>query len=113
MTVAMPAVDARGLTTIAERTVERLAAQAITEIHNVSGSHRLLGSGVAARVNGDHTSLEVRLSVNYPASVARTTQNARDHLIRRVGELTGLVVSRVDIKVDTLQVATAPSRRVQ
>jgi uncharacterized alkaline shock family protein YloU len=125
--VALPAVDTRGLTTIAERTVERVAAQAITELDNVGGSARrvfgvALGASdldqsaqVTAHVSGDRTSLEVHLSVSYPASVARTTQNARDHLTRRVEELTGLVVSRVDINVAALVGATAStaSRRVQ
>jgi uncharacterized alkaline shock family protein YloU len=53
------------------------------------------------------------LSVAYPASVSRTTENARSHLMRRVEELTGLAVSRVDIVVTALHSYTTNGRRVQ
>jgi uncharacterized alkaline shock family protein YloU len=53
------------------------------------------------------------LSATYPASVSRTTENARSHLMRRVQELTGLSVSRVDIAVTALHNDTTNVRRVR
>ncbi|MEC3982534.1 Asp23/Gls24 family envelope stress response protein [Amycolatopsis sp. H20-H5] len=115
----------RGRTTIADRTVERLAAQAVIEVAGVGGSAtRMLGvavggedlersAKVTAKVSGDTATLDVRLSVSYPASVRKTTEDARTHLMSRVEEFTGLSVSRVDITVTALHSEAAQTRRVQ
>jgi uncharacterized alkaline shock family protein YloU len=115
----------RGRTTIADRAVERVATQLLTEVENVGGTaRRMLGvtvggedpdrdARVTATVTGETAALEVRLSVAYPASVSWTTENARDHLTRRVEELTGLAVSRVDIVVTALHDDTTTVRRVR
>jgi uncharacterized alkaline shock family protein YloU len=117
--------DGRGRTTIADRAVERIAVQLLTEVENISGTaRRMLGvtvggedpdraAQVTAKITGETAALEVRLSVTYPASVGRTTENARSHLMRRVEELTGLTVSHVDIVVTALHSDTATVRRVQ
>ena len=117
--------DLPGRTTLADRVVENTATQAITEIADVGGTaHRMLGdtlSGpaeersahVSATVDDTTASLHVRLSIAYPASVARTTQQVRSHLIQRLHELTGLVVTRVDITVTALYLARPEQRRVQ
>jgi uncharacterized alkaline shock family protein YloU len=117
--------DLPGRTTLADRAVERVAVQAITEITDVGGTaHRMLGdtlSGspeersaqVAATVDDTTASLRVRLSIAYPASVARTTEQVRAHLIRRLHELTGLVVTRVDITVTALYLTRPGPRRVR
>lgn len=111
-----------GRLTISDRTVERIAATAIGEVDGVGGSAtRMLGvvvgadqtAKVTATVSGRTTSLAVRLSVTYPASVARTTEAARAHVVRRVEELTGFTVSRVDITVTALHSDTPDTRRVQ
>ncbi|MEV7426501.1 Asp23/Gls24 family envelope stress response protein [Streptomyces sp. NPDC091212] len=121
---AAPGPGERGVTTIAERAVERIAAHAVTEVEGVGGvGRRVLGvavgagepdgaAAVSARIKGATASLDVRLSVSYPASVARTTEAARAHLKERVGEFTGLTVSRVDITVTALHSAVADTRRV-
>ncbi|RDG34525.1 Asp23/Gls24 family envelope stress response protein [Streptomyces corynorhini] len=121
---AAPGSAERGVTTIAERVVERIAAHAVTEVDGVGGvGRRVLGvavgagepdrdATVSARIKGATTSLDVRLSVSYPVSVARTTEAARAHLKERVGEFTGLTVSRVDITVTALHSAVADTRRV-
>ncbi len=118
-------VDGRGLTTIAEHAVERIAVQLLTEVENVGGAaRRMLGvtvggedpdrdAQVTATVTGETVALETRLSVTYPASVSRTTENARSHLMRRVQELTGLTVSQVDIAVTALHNETDNVRRVR
>lgn len=115
----------RGRTTIAERAVERIAAQLLTEVDNVGGTARRMlgvtvggedpdrGAQVTATITGETVALETRLSATYPASVSRTTENARSHLMRRVQELTGLSVSRVDIAVTALHNDTTNVRRVR
>lgn len=115
----------RGRTTIGTRVVERIAARAAHEVEGIGGSpRRLLGvrvSGEApersvpatARVAGGRTSLRVRLSVRYPQPVARTVEQARHHITRRITELTGLAVSRVDVTVTALPGDTERKRTVQ
>lgn len=97
----------RGSLTIAGRTVERTAARAAAEIDGVGGPVK-----VSAKIAGETAVLDVRLAVSYPASVGRTTENARRHLMERVGELTGLAVTRVDVTVTALTSAVTPTRRV-
>ncbi|EHR52673.1 hypothetical protein SacmaDRAFT_4488 [Saccharomonospora marina XMU15] len=115
----------RGRTTIADRVVERIAVHAAREVEGVGGSaRRLLGvrvSGEApqrsvqadARVRAGTASLRMQLSVRYPTPVARTVEQARDHVMRRVTELTGLAVSRVDVTVTALHSDTERRRTVQ
>ncbi len=117
--------DLPGRTTLADRAVERTATQAITEVTDVGGTaRRTLGdtlSGpvdersaqVSATVDDTTASLQVRLSVAYPASVARTTQQVRSHLIQRLHELTGLALTRVDITVTALYITQPGHRRVR
>jgi uncharacterized alkaline shock family protein YloU len=124
--VAAPAEPGeRGRLTISDGTVERIAAHAVTEIDGVGGAAtRMLGvavggedfdnsAKVSAKVSGETAALDVRLSISYPLSVARTTEQAREHLTRRVEEFTGLTVSRVDITVTALHSAVTETRRVQ
>lgn len=114
----------RGTTTVSPRAVERLAARAVSEVDGVSGggaTRRVLGVAVGsaepvrvtARVTGSRAVLTVRLSVDYPRSVAATTSHVRAHLMTRVEELTGLTVSGVDITVTSLPTATAPGPGVR
>jgi uncharacterized alkaline shock family protein YloU len=115
----------RGRTTTADRVIERIAAKVITEVDGVGGAaQRVLGVAVGgedldrsvkvtAQVSGYNAALDVRLSIAYPAPVAATTQQARDHLMRRVLELTGLTVTRVDITVTALHSDAIQVRRVQ
>ncbi|AXG76645.1 Asp23/Gls24 family envelope stress response protein [Streptomyces paludis] len=136
-TMTPPHAGERGVTTIAAHAVERLAAHAVTEVDGTGGAAGAGGTGtsgatggsgtsvasgarkpgraatVSARVKGGVASLDVRLSVVYPASVAGTTEAARAHLIERVGEFTGLTVSRVDITVTALHSDIADAGRVR
>jgi uncharacterized alkaline shock family protein YloU len=122
---AVADLDERGTLTVSDRTVERIAAQVVTEVEGAGGAaSRVLGvavggedpdssAKVTAKVRGDTAALDVRLSISYPRSVGRTTENVRRHLMRRVAELTGLTVSRVDVIVTALHTGTNASRRVQ
>ncbi|MGW0556708.1 Asp23/Gls24 family envelope stress response protein [Streptomyces sp. NPDC002926] len=115
----------RGSTTISERAVERIAARVLTETEHIGGTAgRILGiavpgehadhaARVTAKVSGDSVAaLDVHLSVVYPESVAHTTEDARAHLVRRIADLTGLTVTRVDITVTALRAPGSPTRRV-
>ncbi|MFD6066708.1 Asp23/Gls24 family envelope stress response protein [Amycolatopsis lurida] len=125
MTAAVPGTDGRGALTVADGAVERIAARAITELDGVGGSaSRVLGiavggedldqgAKVSAHVTGSTATLDVRLSVKYPLSVRGTTESAREHLIRRVGELSGLAITRVDITVTALHSTETETRRVR
>ncbi|MFI9450154.1 Asp23/Gls24 family envelope stress response protein [Amycolatopsis sp. NPDC052450] len=125
LTAAAPETDGRGGLTVAGVAVERIAARAITELDGIGGAaSRVLGiavggedldqgAKVSAHVTGSATTLDVRLSVRYPLSVRATTETAREHLIRRVGELSGLTVSQVDITVTALHSTETETRRVR
>ncbi|MFE7775188.1 Asp23/Gls24 family envelope stress response protein [Streptomyces sp. NPDC057445] len=115
----------RGSTTISDRTVERIAARVLTEVEHIGGTAgRVLGiavpgehaedsARVTAKVSGDSVAaLDVRLSVVYPQSVVHTTEDARARLVRRVADLTGLTVTRVDITVTALRAPDSLTRRV-
>lgn len=125
-TVTLAEPGERGRTTIAQRTVERLAACAVAELPDVGGSaRRVFGVAIAgqdkdgaarvsATVLGLRATLEVRISVVYPASVGATTEAVRTHLMSRVEELTGISVSRVNITVTALHSpSTLRAGRVQ
>ncbi len=124
-TTAPAGSEDRGVLTISDSTVERIAAHTVTEVDGVGGAaSRVLGvavgsedldnsAKVTAKVTGDTATLDVRISITYPMSVSRTTENARRHLMRRIEELTGLTVSQVDITVTALHTATTETRRVQ
>ncbi|MDQ7810834.1 Asp23/Gls24 family envelope stress response protein [Amycolatopsis sp. A133] len=114
--------DERGRTTIAGRTVERIAARAVTDLDDVGGAAtRVLGlavgrgntAEVSATVSGGTAVLDVRLSLAYPTPVGPATESARQHLMDRVRELTGLTVSRVNITVTALRGGAGEVRRVR
>ncbi|WP_290050945.1 biotin carboxylase N-terminal domain-containing protein [Amycolatopsis solani] len=73
------------------------------------------GGGAApaeATVDGETTTLDVRLPLAYPAPIASTVERVRAHLLGRTAELTGLGTRRVDITV-ALARPEQPKRRVR
>ncbi len=102
--------------------MEKVAAQAVTEVDRATGAaRRILGVGlgaasratparVVAQVDGGLVTVEVSLSVVWPASVRAVTREVRHHLAERVHELTGLRVAQVDIEVRSLVVDAADTR---
>ena len=111
---ALPAPAQRGQTTIAERVVARVAAQAAAEVEQTGGAARQLigitigrqaGEGAArvhARTEGHLAMIEMRLSLAYPAPVRALAGEVRRHVIERVTGLTGYEVRHVDIEVARL-----------
>lgn len=106
--------DTRGRTEIADRVLERIATQALTEIDQVSGSaRRVLGvplgrdsnqaaPQVSAQVDGHLATLQMTISVVYPTPIQQATRQLRERVTARVGQLTGLDVRQVDITIASL-----------
>lgn len=94
---AAAAVELPGRTTVSQRAVRRIAAQAARE---VAGIGRQVEAD--ADIRGDRASLDVRVRIGYPQPVSTVTDACRAHLVRRTSELTGLVVAAVDIVVAEL-----------
>lgn len=117
-----------GRISVADSVVARLAARAAVEVDDVgAAARRLLGKEVSgdslggglgklgmrsselgvlpscsAQVDGHLAFVTIILSVRYPASVRQVAAAVRTHVIGRVGQLTGLQVVEVDIKVPSL-----------
>ena len=117
--------EARGRTEIADRVLERIAARAVSEVAQAGGAaRRLLGvplgrdtvraaARATAHVDGQIATVQLRMSVTYPAPIRETTRRVRDQIITRVGELTGLDVRQVDIEITRLIRPGTEPRRVQ
>ncbi|WP_312858448.1 Asp23/Gls24 family envelope stress response protein [Pseudonocardia pini] len=113
-----------GTTTIDDAVVEKIAARAIGEVADVGGvAQRVLGiplgtdtpdraPRVRARVDSSIVTLDVTLSVTYPAPVGRVTREVREHVTERITALTGLATRQVDITVTALHRPQAPGRTV-
>jgi uncharacterized alkaline shock family protein YloU len=109
LTAAVEAAAAKlpGVTTVGRRAVGRIAAQAAREVAGVDPDVK-----VDAQVSGALTALDVRLPVRYPLPVARVSEACREHLVRRMAELTGLEVSRVDIVVSALNAEVTVAKKI-
>jgi uncharacterized alkaline shock family protein YloU len=104
----------RGRTEIAGRVLERIAARTVTEIDQAGGAaRRLLGVPLGrdtahtapratAHVDGQLATVQLRMSVTYPAPIREVTRRVRDQIITRIDELTGLDVRQVDIEIARL-----------
>lgn len=122
---ANPDAGGPGRTTIADRVVERIAAQAVAEVDCATGVARqvlgvTLGSTdehtrarVSADVDGGVVSVRVVLSVIWPSPVRTVTRHVREHVTTQVQQFTGLRVADVDVRVTELLTATTPPGRVQ
>lgn len=97
----------RGSTTLGDRVVEKIAARAALEVPHCTGIPRSLvgittgGPAVHADavIDGSLARLSLRLGVEYPAPVTRTTRQVRGHVIDAVQRMCGLTVDHIDITV--------------
>lgn len=115
----------RGRTDISDQVVERIVGQAIAEVDRAGGfARRVLGVRLSrespdrtahssAEVNGGVVTVDVQMSVIYPASVRRIAATARENIRERVARLTGLTVAYVDIEVARLLPPAQRGRRVE
>ncbi|MEU8303728.1 Asp23/Gls24 family envelope stress response protein [Actinomadura sp. NPDC048955] len=113
--------DERGRTTIRERSVARIVAEAAQDVEASGGLGRTIagvpipGRGPArteVRVHGDIVTAKVALSVAYPMPVRAVAREVRQRVRERVAELTGLTVGQVDIEVAELGRPSAGERTV-
>ncbi len=103
--------EERGTTRIADRVLERIAGRALTEVEHAGGvARRVLGVPLAAddptmaprveaHVDGHLAQMRMTVSVLYPQPVRQVVGRIREHVMHRVGDLTGLDVRQVDIEV--------------
>ncbi len=117
-----PAADPalRGRLTLADRVVEKVAAQAVGEVGRAGGTpRRVLGQTVRrasatgpvsarARVDGPTVSLTVSMSVVWPAPVPEVAAEVRRIVRERVAQICGMRVTDVDVVVPAF--LPAPSR---
>ncbi|MEU4821295.1 Asp23/Gls24 family envelope stress response protein [Actinomadura citrea] len=111
----------RGRTTIRERSVARIVAEAAQDVEASGGLGRTLvgvpipGRGPArteVRVHGDIVTARVTMSVAYPTPVRTVARQVRQRVRERVAELTGLTVRQVDVDVAEMGRPTAGERTV-
>ena len=116
-------MTARGETIIAPQVVEKIATQAASEVAGVGGVvqgglGRFLpwvsgDSPAEASADVDQDTVAVNLTVNvlYPEPVRKVTGEVRDHVTRRLADLTGLAATEVNIRVDELVLQRGVARR--
>ncbi len=107
----------RGITTIADDVVAKLAGHACREVEGVAGMgaafRRLLGrvklgeeslaQGVNVEVGKREAAIDVVILVRYGFSIPALAQEVRENVIARVESGTGLIVKEVNIEVDDLE----------
>ena len=101
----------RGVTTIADSVVTKVAGIAAREVAGVyalgGSSARALGidnrsQGVNVEVTDRHVSAEVTVMVEYGESIPEVAQEIRQQIIRRVEGTCGLQVTEVNVTVADL-----------
>ncbi|MEU6427190.1 Asp23/Gls24 family envelope stress response protein [Microbispora sp. NPDC046973] len=90
----MSVPTAHGTTTISDRAFTRIAEKLASEDEHVTGRPH-----VSASVCGAVAAVHCDLAVRYPAPVPRLAAKIREHVRRRLRELTGVAVENVDIEV--------------
>lgn len=115
-TVALPGrvePRLRGRLVLAEQVVAKIAGQAAVEAGAASGrSGRVLSLGgnadpnarphVDVDLSAESADLALSVGIAYPGSIRAATQQVREQVTRRVEQLTGVDVRRVDIDVALL-----------
>lgn len=114
----------RGRLVLAKQVVEKIAGQVASEVSAAGGrSGGFLGIGthtdlsarpkVDVELAGRTAALAIEIAVAYPVSIRQATDRVRDQVTHRVGQLTGVEVTRVDITVVALHPgATTPTEEL-
>ncbi|MCT1368005.1 Asp23/Gls24 family envelope stress response protein [uncultured Kocuria sp.] len=113
----------RGRLVVADRLVEKIAAQCASEFSSVGGrGGGFLGMGghadldsrpnVKVELTGSIAVLSVELGIEYPLPLEETTEQVREALVRTVSRLAGVEVRQVDIRVRYLVPQHHQSERV-
>ena len=115
-------MSTRGRTTLADRVVEKSAAQAALEVDHVHGSAaplvtRMFGSGPSvsstANIDGQLAQLSLDIEIDYPAPVRQITRQVRRHVRDRIAALCDLAVTDISVTVTALRTDVTPKPRVQ
>ena len=94
-----------GRTQVSDRAVTKIAchaAEEVPEVTRVERGRRAFGGGSSATVRVDHVTVDLRVTVAYPAPLRTVADAVRQHVAARVHELTGLPVTRVDLTLADL-----------
>lgn len=114
----------RGRLVLAKQVVEKIAGQVASEVSATGGrSGGFLGIGahtdlsarpkVDVELAGRTATLALEIAVAYPVSIRQATDHVRAQVTQRVGQLTGVEVTRVDITVVALHAgATTPTEEL-
>ena len=118
---APTATDQRGGLHIANRAIERIATHSATGVTGVQptagGLDKFVGRALP-RVDltpaGDHVRLGLEIAVQWPYGAGEVARSVRSAVKRQVGQLTGLNVIAVDVKVVRFESgAESAARRVE
>ncbi len=111
----------RGVTTIADTVVEKIAARAAIEIENAAGlTRRIVGRAlgapavrVSADIDGQVAVLRLQLALDYPAPARQVTRAVRQYVKSQVSVLCGIRVDHIDIVITALRRSDTDRKRVQ
>ena len=103
MTAGPVGAAGRGATTIADKVVAKIAAQAAREAVSVPAEGSAPHASVV--VHRDSAWVSVSLELDYPADLGRQCGEVRSRVMRRVKELVGLEVPEVSVHVERLHSA--------
>lgn len=99
-------VSDRGSLRIADKVVERIARQSALEngrVVAVGGRlEQVVGNRyprVSANVAGDRVRVDLEIAITWPAPADDVSREVRTAVSERVGELTGMQVDAVDVRV--------------
>ncbi|MDI9887933.1 hypothetical protein QMZ92_27090 [Streptomyces sp. HNM0645] len=91
----------RGATTIADRVVAKIAAQAAREaLSHVPEDGSAPHATVA--VHHDHARVRISLELDYPCDIGGRCRDVRRHVAERVEALAGMAVPEVAVQVERL-----------
>lgn len=105
--------DHRGVTTFGNEVVARIASQAASEVPHIgAAAGGVMGVGARRRfaarpdaeceLYGRVAVLRLEVGCDFPVPLERAMADLRQHVTRRVEELTGLEVGRVEVDVSWL-----------
>ncbi|MBV7695185.1 Asp23/Gls24 family envelope stress response protein [Streptomyces sp. TRM70350] len=116
-TVAVTPAGERGQTSIADRVVAKIAAQAAREAlgrlpQDAARPHatvvvrpQALGSDRPGGTPVDTARVRVHLELDYPSDIGSRCGQVRRHVVERVGALAGMEVPEVAVQVERLHLA--------
>jgi uncharacterized alkaline shock family protein YloU len=116
-----PTPEARGVTRIADRVIEKIAARAACEVNDVRPAavtglarlaHRSTDPAASAHVDGTTVSLDIQLAISYPSPIRTIAANVHRAVRSTVERLAGLDVVTIRIEVVDLPIDRPSARRV-